>query len=103
SHLRAAPARLRNAREEQMKMHDAPYESARHADGREFWCSILADWRDAPLLLARRQLTEAFQPSGSDLAQRASTPCAARKYQRFSQPSAANQRNAQLSLAQRAE
>ncbi|MCI71184.1 hypothetical protein A2U01_0092447, partial [Trifolium medium] len=44
------------------------------------------------------QLTEAFQPSDSDLAQRASTPCAACNYQRLSQPSAANRRNAQLSF-----
>ncbi|MCI89567.1 hypothetical protein A2U01_0110856, partial [Trifolium medium] len=35
-----------------MKMCDAPYEYARCTDGREFWCSILADWRDAPLLPA---------------------------------------------------
>ncbi|MCI40547.1 hypothetical protein A2U01_0061780, partial [Trifolium medium] len=36
SRLRAAPPCLRNAREEQMKIRDAPYESARRADGREF-------------------------------------------------------------------
>ncbi|MCI75142.1 hypothetical protein A2U01_0096409, partial [Trifolium medium] len=31
SHLRAAPAHLRNAREEQMKMRDTPYEAAQRA------------------------------------------------------------------------
>ncbi|MCI78952.1 hypothetical protein A2U01_0100223, partial [Trifolium medium] len=68
-------------------MRDAPYESARHADGRKFWCSILADWCDAPLLPARcatpacatLNSPKLFQPSASDLAQRAGTPCAARR------------------------
>ncbi|MCI66878.1 hypothetical protein A2U01_0088136, partial [Trifolium medium] len=34
--MRAAPPDLRNAREEQLKMRDAPYGSARRADGRKF-------------------------------------------------------------------
>ncbi|MCI42125.1 hypothetical protein A2U01_0063360, partial [Trifolium medium] len=43
-----------------MKMRDARYEFARREDGREFWCSILANWRDAPLLPARRATHRSF-------------------------------------------
>ncbi|MCI35587.1 hypothetical protein A2U01_0056808, partial [Trifolium medium] len=41
--------------------------NAGRADGREFWCSILADWRDAPSSPARRadgRGSNAFQLNG---------------------------------------
>ncbi|MCH84903.1 hypothetical protein A2U01_0005740 [Trifolium medium] len=48
-------------------------------------CSILDDRRAAPLLSARRATNSCYQPISTDLAQRASIPCAARNFQKLSQ------------------